>query len=69
MQNAHEGDICLTGERAAYFEYKLNKSKEKHKYKHENKYNTNTNTTTDTNAKNSKKHIMHKKMIFAVREK
>ena len=32
MQNAHEGDICLTGERAADFEYKNTKNKYKHKH-------------------------------------
>ena len=64
MQNAHEGDICLTREKAADFEYK----------------NTKTNTNTNTNIKykykptqilikkngrKPKMHRMHKKMIFA----
>ena len=79
MQNAHEGDICLTGERAADFEYTNTNTNTNRNTKTNTNTNVNTNTntntktitntTTDTNTKNSQKHKMHKKMIFAGRKK
>ena len=79
MQNAHEGDICLTGERAADFEYTNKKQVQTQiltqiQTEIQKQIQTPIQKQLETQQqiqiqKNSQKHEMHKKMIFAGRKK